>query len=721
MRCRILVQTALFGLLAACSRGRTAEAELSQVAEPATRGVVDSYHGTLVADPYRWLEGENSPETRAWIEAQNERTAEFLDDISGRDRIRDRLEDLWNFERYGIPAQRGGRYFYGRNDGLQDQSVLCVAESLEAEPRVLIDPNVLSEDGTVALAGRWPSPDGKLLAYALSLAGSDWREFFVRDVESGVDLSADHLRWIKFSDAAWLPDSSGFYYVRLPEPAAGAEGTAVSEGPRICFHRIGTPQAEDQVVYERPDQPKWGLFPAVTDDGRYLILYVSDRASKNNGVFFKDLQQDGPVVEVLNAFDATYWPIDNEGSVFTVVTDLDAPMRRIVAIDVANPAREEWRDLVPEARYAIDDVVVAGERIVVNYLRRAQSRIEVFRLDGAPDRVLQLPRPGSVYFPRDGGPRRTDNELFFAFSGFVDPPTIYRFDFADGALRVLKRADVQCDPDRFVTKQVAYNSLDGTAVTMFIAHRKGLELDGNRPVLLYGYGGFGSSETPWFSVTNLVWMELGGVLAIPNLRGGGEYGEAWHEAGMRENKQNVFDDFIAAAERLIENNYTSPRRIAIHGSSNGGLLVGACVTQRPDLFGAALPDVGVMDMLRYQLFTIGYAWVPEYGSSDDPEMFKVLYSYSPYHNLKPGTKYPATLITTADHDDRVVPLHSFKFAARMQECQAGDAPILIRIETKAGHGAGTPTRKRIEEATDRLAFLTEVLDMKVRRRFWKKD
>jgi prolyl oligopeptidase len=713
-------QLLLLLLLAACHGHRPHEAPGHYPAAP-PGDVVDNYHGTEVADPYRWLEDESSPETRAWIEAENKVTREFLDRLSGRSRIRGRLEDLWNYEKFAIPSVANGRYFYAKNDGLQNQYVIYVADSLDAEPRVLLDPNAFSPDGTIALAGRWPSPDGKLLAYALSEGGSDWREFHVRNVETGAD-EPDHLRWAKFCDASWTADSKGFYYVRFPTPAEGEELKALSENGKILYHAIGTRQKEDPVVYERPDHPKWGLYPWVTDDGRYLGIWVDTNETTNNGIFVKDLAGEGQVVELLKDFDAQYWPVGNDGSVFWFVTDLDSPMRRIIAIDLRNPAREAWKTIVPEKDYAIEGAFMAGDRIVVHYLHRAQSEIALYHLDGTADRNIPLPRTGTASFRRDIAGRRTDRELFFAFDGFVDPSTIYRWDFNTSALSVFKRSKVDFDPDRFVSRQVAYKSRDGTEVTMFLTHKKGLKPNGDLPTLLYGYGGFDISITPFFSLENLVWMEMGGVLAVPNLRGGGEYGKAWHVGGMRERKQNVFDDFLGAAEGLIDkrNNYTNPKRLAIHGESNGGLLVGACMTERPDLFGACIPEVGVMDMLRYQKFTIGYSWVPEYGSSDDPEMLKVLLAYSPYQNIRKGTKYPATLVMTADHDDRVVPLHSFKFAAKLQACQAGEAPVLIRIETKAGHGAGKPTAKQIDEATDRLSFLADALSMKVRRHFWKK-
>jgi prolyl oligopeptidase len=544
---------------------------------------------------------------------------------------------------------------------------------------------------------------------------------FVRDVDTGMDL-VDHIRWTKFSDASWTADSKGFYYVRFPEPAEGEALKAVSENGKIMYHVLGTSQEEDKVVYERPDHPQWGLYPGVTDDGRYLVIWVDTNESSNNGVFIKDLGADGPVVELLKDIDAQYWPIGNDRTTFWFVTDLDAPMRKIVAIDLANPARDAWKTIVAEKPYAIEGAYVVGERFVVHYLRRAQSMIDLFLLDGAPDRAIPLPRAGSASFRRDIVGKRTDRELFFAFSSFVDPATIYRYDFESGALTAFKRPKVDFDPELFETTQVAYESKDGTPVTMFLTKRKNLKSKKpDLPVLLDGYGGFDIAITPWFSVEDLVWMEMGGILAVPNLRGGGEYGKPWHEGGMRDKKQNVFDDFIAAAESFEPNGLSNPKRIAIKGGSNGGLLVGACMTQRPDLFAACIPEVGVMDMLRYHKFTIGYSWIPEYGSSDDPDMFKVLYAYSPYANLRKGTRYPATLVMTADHDDRVVPLHSFKFAARLQACQAGSAPVLIRIETKAGHGAGTPTAKLIDAATDRLSFLAKALDVEVERRFWKDD
>jgi prolyl oligopeptidase len=706
---RALLPLLVLGSLPAC-RGR-----LSAEDPPATRAVehVDEYHGRRVEDPYRWLEEMDSDETKAWIAAQNERTREFLERGSARKRIRRRLEQLWNFERFSVPVREGGRYFFRRNDGLQDQAVLYVADGLAAEPRVLLDPNTLSPDGTVSLRDRFTvSPDGRLLAYGLSRGGSDWQEIRVRDVETGEDLG-DTLQWIKFSDAAWVADGSGFYYARMPEPEAGKELSAANRRSMVCFHRLGTPQSEDAVVYERKDQPDWFLYPWVTDDRRYLGIYASAGSASTNALLWKDLASDGPVVELPGAFEASYDPVGNDGPTWWILTDRGAPKRRLVAVDLANPQPEAWRELVPEGRQPIEQVTVVGDRFLVRRLKVATTRVSVFTLDGALERELDLPGLGTA----DGFEgRRKDRETFYSFSAFTAPTTIYRHDFDTGRSEVWRRPRVDFDPGEFETKQVVYPSHDGTHVPMFLSHRKGLELDGRNPTLLHGYGGFRNSLTPWFRVSTLVWMELGGVYAVANLRGGGEFGEEWHKAGMLEKKQNVFDDFVAAGEALVRNGYTTPRKLAIAGTSNGGLLVAACMNQRPDLFGACLPSVGVMDMLRYQEFTVGRAWVSEYGSSAEPAMFPVLLGYSPYHNLRKGVRYPATLVMTGDHDDRVVPAHSYKYAARLQACQAGEAPILLRVETSTGHGAGTPTSKWIDDAADQWAFLARVLEIDVPRR-----
>ena len=667
---------------------------------------VDVYHGVQVPDPYRWLEDTDSEETKAWVEAQNKVTFSYLDKVPQRAPLRQRLTKLWNFERYGTPEKRGGCYFYTRNDGLQNQSVLYVADSLDAPPRELLDPNQLSKDGTVALVGWEVSEDGRYLAYGLAAAGSDWNEWKVKEVATGQDRS-DHLRWVKFSGVSWTPDNRGFFYSRYDEPKAGEELTGVNYYQKLYYHTLGEPQDKDRLVYERKDQKEWGFRGRVTEDGRYLVISVWRGTEVKNQVFYQRLDTPAaPVVELLAGFDAEYEFIGNEGSTLWFQTDLDAPLRRVIAIDVEHPERGRWRELIPQDRHVIRGVSAVGDRFLVAYLKDASTQVRVFDLSGRFEREVALPAIGEA---AGFGGRRKDDETFYQFTNFTTPSTVYRYEIRSGESTVFRQPKVDFDPQAYETKQVFYHSQDGTRVPMFITHRKGLPLDGNNPTLLYAYGGFDISITPAFSVMNLVWMEQGGVYAVPNLRGGGEYGREWHEAGMKEKKQNVFDDFIAAAQWLIDNKYTCSQKLAIRGGSNGGLLVGAAITQRPDLFGAALPAVGVMDMLRFHKFTIGWAWVSEYGSSDDPGEFRTLIEYSPLHNLKPGTRYPATMITTADHDDRVVPGHSFKFAAELQRAHAGDAPVLIRIETSAGHGAGTPTSKLIDTAADSLAFLLSVL------------
>lgn len=687
-------------------------ATTSRLPYPVTRqsDQLDDYHGVKVADPYRWLEDDNSPETKAWVEAQNKVTFGHLERIPERAAIKNRLTKLWNYERYGVPFKQGGRYFISKNDGLQNQSVLYTMTSLEAAPTVLLDPNQLSTDGTVALSGYSITDDGHLMAYGLATAGSDWQEWKVRDVRSGQDL-ADHVRWVKFSSASWTKDGKGFFYSRYDEPTAAAKLTRANYFHKLYYHRLGTPQSEDKLVYHRPDHKDWNFYGGVTDDGRYLVITATQGTDPRNRVLYQDLQQpDSPVVELLMDFDADYSFIDNDGPVFWFKTDLNAPRHRVIAIDITKPERANWKEIIPEAAETLTRVSTVNQQFLCSYLKDARSQVKVIALDGSFVREIALPGIGSA---GGFGGKRSDTETFYSFTSYTSPGTIFRHDLKTGTSTVFRQASVDFDPEDYETRQVFYTSKDGTRVPMFISHKKGLELDGTNPTLLYGYGGFNISLTPGFSVANLAWMELGGVYAVPNLRGGGEYGKPWHEAGTKLNKQNVFDDFIAAAEWLIANRYTSPKKLAISGGSNGGLLVGACLTQRPDLFGAALPAVGVLDMLRFHKFTIGWAWTSDYGSAENPEEFQALYAYSPLHNLKGGTKYPATLITTADHDDRVVPAHSFKFAAALQAAQAGNAPTLIRIETKAGHGAGKPTTKLIEEAADKLAFLVHHLQAKV--------
>ncbi|MHC5774915.1 prolyl oligopeptidase family serine peptidase [Nostoc sp.] len=679
---------------------------------------VDNYHGTLVADPYRWLEDPDSEETRTWIEAQNQVTFGYLSEIPTREKIKQRLTKLWDYEKYGIPFKEGeslgdgssDRYFYFKNDGLQNQSVLYTLKTLDDQPKVLLDPNKLSEDGTVALSGLSISENGKLLAYGLSASGSDWQEWKVRDIETGEDLQ-DHLKWIKFSGASWTHDHQGFFYSRYDEPNEKTQLEDVNYYQKLYYHQLGKPQSEDILIYHRPDQKEWGFSGGVTEDGRYLIISIWLGTDSKNLVFSKDLTNpNAEVVELINQFEADYSFINNDDSIFYFRTDLNAPRGRVIAIDTKNPAKENWREIIPQSAETLESVGILNNQFVADYLKDAHSQIKIFDLKGAFVREVELPGLGSA---GGFGGKRHDTETFYIYTSFTAPGTIYRYDMITGKSTVFRQPQVDFNPDDYETTQVFYHSKDGTKIPMFITHKKGIKLDGNNPTYLYAYGGFSASMTPSFSVSLLVWMEMGGVYAMPNIRGGGEYGEEWHQGGMKDKKQNVFDDFISAAEWLIANKYTKTDKLAIAGGSNGGLLVGACITQRPDLFGAALPAVGVMDMLRFHKFTIGWAWTSEYGSADNPEEFPALYAYSPLHNIKPDTAYPATLITTADHDDRVVPAHSFKFAAALQEAHAGDAPTLIRIETKAGHGAGKPTAKIIEEAAEKWAFLVRTLDVEV--------
>jgi prolyl oligopeptidase len=669
---------------------------------------VDDYHGVKVADPYRWLEDLDSEETRNWVEAENKLSFGFLGAIPARTGLKDRLTKLWNYEKYGIPFKEGNRYFYTRNSGLQNQAVLYTVTALDAQPQMVLDPNTLSTDGTVAVSGLQVSPDGKLLAYSLSASGSDWQEWKVRDVETGKDLS-DHLKWVKFSGVSWTRDGKGFFYSRYDEPKSDTlKGTNYFQ--KIYYHQLGTPQTEDVLAYERPDQKDWLLGGTVTEDGNYLIITVFQGTDVKTRVYFKDLKtKEAPVVKLLDDFDAAYTFVGNEGARFWFQTDLQAPRGKVIEIDTSNPARSNWKVIVPEAKETLQVTTLVNNKFILNYLKDAYTQVKIYDPRGKLVNEVAFPGIGSA---EGFGGKAIDKETFYSYTGFTTPTTIYRYDMTTGKSSIFRQPKVDFNPGDFETKQVFYTSKDGTKVPMFITHKKGLKLNGSNPTYLYGYGGFNISLTPAFSVGNLVWMEMGGVYAQPNLRGGGEYGEDWHQAGMKLKKQNVFDDFIAAAQWLIANKYTSTPKLAIGGGSNGGLLVGAALTQRPDLFGAALPAVGVMDMLRFQTFTIGWAWVSDYGSSENADEFKALYAYSPLHNIKPGTSYPPTMVTTADHDDRVWPGHSFKFAAALQAAQAGSAPILIRIETKAGHGAGKPTSKIIEETADRWAFLVKTLDMK---------
>jgi prolyl oligopeptidase len=671
-----------------------------------TADVVDDYHGTKVPDPFRPLEDPDAAQTRAWIEAENKITFGFLEKIAAREPLKERLTRLWDYEKFTVPFTEGGRYFFTRNSGLQNQNVLFTTDSLDGTPKVLLDPNALSADGTVALAGAAVSDDGTKLAYALADAGSDWITWHVRDVQSGKDTS-DLVQWSKFSGAAWTKDGRGFFYGRYPEPKPGEDLRALNYFQKVYYHVLGTPQSEDKLVYDAPQHKEWKFASAVTDDGNYLVIAISTGTDDRNMVLYKELRKaDAPIVELVDNFEAGYELVDNDGEVFFFKTNKDAPRGRVIAIDTRSPDEKHWKEIIPQADQTLSAVDLVGDRFFANYLDDAHSRVKVFDAAGKFERDVKFPGLGTVV-GFDG--KRADTETFYSFASFTAPPTIYRYDIASGQTSVFRAPKLGFDPDDYTTEQVFYSSKDGTKIPMFISHKKGLKKHGRAATYLFGYGGFNIAITPAFSVPNLVWMEMGGVFAVPNLRGGGEYGEDWHKAGTKLTKQNVFDDFIAAAEWLVANKYTATPKLAIGGGSNGGLLVGACLTQRPELYGATLPAVGVLDMLRFHKFTIGHAWVDDYGSSDDAAEFQALMKYSPLHAVKSGVCYPPTLITTADHDDRVVPAHSFKFAAALQAAQSCDKPVLIRIETRAGHGAGKPTAKLIEEAADRWAFLVKVL------------
>ena len=675
--------------------------------KPHTVEQVDDYFGVKVADPYRWMEELDAPDTQAWIAEENALTASYFAPLGFRAGLLERMEALTNFERYSAPSRYGTRYFYAHNSGLQNQAVVYWTEGLGGEPQVLIDPNTLAADGTVALAGMSITEDGRLAALALSDAGSDWTRVFVRDVTTGEDLP-DEIQWTKFGAPSWLLDGSGFYYAGYGAPPEGDALKAVNHSPKIYFHKLGTAQSDDTVVFERADDPEIFLHAGVTDDGRYLVVSQHKGTSPNNSVAMLDLSKPGAEIQrVIDTADAAYSVIGNDGSLFWVYTTLDAPNGKVIRLDVDAPAREHWVTVIPEAASTLESVSLVHRMLIASYLKDARSQVELYREDGTHVETLALPGIGSA---GGFGGRREDTETFYTFTNFTTPGTIYRLDLETLVSTPYRQPKLLFDPQDYVTEQVFVTSKDGTKVPLFLTYKRGLVRDGSNPTLLYAYGGFNVSLTPVFSAVNLTWLERGGIYAQAGLRGGGEYGEAWHEAGTRVKKQNVFDDFIACMEWLAAEKYTSTSKLAIQGGSNGGLLVGAMLTQRPELFAAANAAVGVMDMLRFDKFTVGWGWKQDYGSpSEDEAEFKAIYAYSPLHTLRAGTKYPATLVTTADHDDRVFPAHSFKFAAAMQAAQGGDAPVLIRVETRAGHGGGMPIRKRLELAADVFAFFLQEL------------
>jgi prolyl oligopeptidase len=695
-----------------------------QYPETARQDVVDDYYGTKVHDPYRWLEDTDSRQTAQWVEAQNGVSLPFLKALPTRGEYHKRLTELWSYERYGVPYRKAGALFYTRNDGLQNQSVLYVQDVGSKDARVVLDPNKLSADGTVALTQWEVAPDGKHMAYGLAEAGSDWNEFRVLDVATGKPL-ADSLKRIKFSGISWTEDGKGFFYSRYPDAPKDARPGVFDElaFQKVYYHRLGTKQADDRLIYERPDQPKWSVGAEVSDDGRFVFISTGSGTDNRNALHYAYLgdplnpKLDAKIVALYDRIDFLLDPIGNEQSIVYLLTTYKAPKKRIIAVDLRAPDMKNWVPVVPQGEDPIESAWVAGKQFVVLAMKDASHRLRRYALNGKPLPELAMPGLGSVTnTPAEGlflSSEAVSPELFYSYTDFSHPPQNQRCDLATGKCEPFQKVKLAFHPDDYTTEQVFFRSKDGTRVPMFVSYKKDYDRKkGPRPTLLYGYGGFDYAQVPNFgrtelSIPALAWMEQGGLYAVANLRGGGEYGEAWHKAGTKEKKQNVFDDFIHAGQFLIDRGYTTGKQLAVHGRSNGGLLVGAVVNQRPDLFAAGVADVGVMDMLRFHKFTIGHAWVDDYGSSDDEKGFKYLYKYSPYHNIKPGTKYPAVMVTTADHDDRVVPGHSFKYIAALQAAQAGDKPVIIRIDVKSGHGPGKPTAKLIDEVADRLAFITE--------------
>jgi prolyl oligopeptidase len=708
---RLFVGIILFGLLfSGCQKQSATGTQPTRLIYPRARkdSIVDVYHGVKVPDPYRWLEDADSAETQAWVAEQNKLTSDFLAAVAAKEKIKTRLTNLLNYPRYSAPSKKGGRYFFWKNDGLQNQSVFYMQEALWSQPSVVINPNLLSTDGTVAVTRAALSKDGTLLAYALSRRGSDQQEIKIRNIDTGEDYN-EVLEWCRYTSIAWKHNKEGFFYNRYPEPNTVPPEDATNYN-RVYWHKLETPQSEDILIYERPDNKELHLAPSITEDGEYLILHVYHGTDPKNRVYYRQTEMSEPFVLLLDDADAGYDFIGNVGRVFYFETDLSAPRGKVIAIDTRNPAKENWRTVLPQQKDVIDYVGLINNSFVVIYLHDVHHQVKIYTLDGVFVRQVALPTLGRI---KGLSGRQDDTEMFFSFTSFLFPTTNYRYDFLTNKLTVLQEPEIDFDTSGYETKQVFYSSKDGTRIPMFITHKKGLKLDGNNPTLLYGYGGFNISLKPSFSVSALAWLEQGGIYAVANLRGGGEYGEEWHEAGMLEKKQNVFEDFIGAAEFLCEKKYTKARKLAVRGGSNGGLLVAACMLQRPDLFGSVVCQVPVADMLRYHKFTVGHHWVPEYGNAEEsPEHFKFLYAYSPLHNIRSGVEYPPILVTSADTDDRVVPAHAKKFVAALQEISTGKNPILLRVETKAGHGRGKPITKLLEEQADIYAFLFKTLNIK---------
>ncbi len=690
---KIVFMLTIASMFWSCGKAKKSRLNYPETAKVDT---VDYYFGHAVPDPYRWLEDDNSEETKAWIKAQNELTEWYLQQIPFRDQIKERLTKLWDYPRSSAPFKKGGYYFVFKNNGLQNQSVAYFMKNLGDEPQVLLDPNTFSEDGTVSLTTFEVSDDGKYVAYGISRGGSDWNEFFVKEIETGKTLD-DHIQWVKFSGISWYND--GFFYTRYPEPKPGDELKGVNEHNKIYYHKLGTPQSSDVLIYEDPKNPQWGYNVSLSEDKKYMAIRIT-RTTSGNALYIRDMQTQ-KITKIVENFDNDYFLIDHVNGKLLFMTNNNAPKYKVIAIDPKNHVSSNWADVLPEGEGVLRSVSLVGGKMIANYMENAYSRIKIYDLEGKYLYNLDNDEIGTIGgFDGD----INDSETFYTLTSFTTPATIYRYDIQNNKSELYERPNIDFDPSQYETQQVFYTSKDGTKVPMFIVHKKGLKLDGKRPTLLYGYGGFNVSLTPSFSVTRLIWLENDGVFALANLRGGGEFGKEWHKAGTKMQKQNVFDDFIAAAEYLINNKYTNPKRLAIQGGSNGGLLVGAVANQRPELFAVALPAVGVMDMLRYHLFTIGRYWATDYGTSQDSEeMFLYLKNYSPLHTI-PTSTYPATMVTTADHDDRVVPAHSFKFAAALQNMYQGTNPVIIRIETKAGHGAGKPTAMIIQEYADLWSF-----------------
>jgi len=698
----------LFALsLFACKQEKQAAEKITLMKYPDTKkdSTTDNYFGTQIADPYRWLENDTSTETKTWVDAQNKVTQNYLEQIPYRAYIKKRLTEIWNYPKESAPFKVGEYYFSTKNDGLQNQSIWFIKKGLDGAEEVFLDPNKLTADGTAAVSLLGFSHDKKYLAYSVAQAGSDWSNIYVMEVATKTK-QGDELKWTKFSGAAWRGD--GFYYSKFDEPVKGTDLSAANKYQKVYYHKLGDQQKNDQLIFEDKTNPNLYFGASVTEDERFLVIYANAGTS-GNALYYKDLKLSGSKIgQLVKGFENNHSVVDNVGDKLLVSTDLGAENKQIVLVDPKNNDPKNWQKIIPESKLAMENIATGGGFLWATYLKDASTNIVQFDLTGKKVSEVKLPAIGTV----DGfGGYKEDQEFFYTFSNFTTPSSIYRYDLKKGESTLYKKSAIQLNTENYETKQVFYPSKDGTKVPMFIVHKKGIKLDGSNPVYLYGYGGFQISLTPGFSLSRMLFLEHGGIYVQPSLRGGSEYGEAWHKGGMLEKKQNVFDDFIAAAEYLIKEKYTNPGKIAISGGSNGGLLVGACMTQRPELFKVALPAVGVLDMLRYHKFTVGWGWAVEYGSSDKKADFDYLIKYSPLHNLKSGVNYPATLITTADHDDRVVPAHSFKFAATLQEKYKGDNPMLIRIETKAGHGAGKPTTKLIEESADVWSFVFQNLGM----------